>query len=519
MIGSSSMAFESPTETSTPVAAVKSSKEAGSSSSERALAVSERKETGVDFSTQHTKAPPNNSPSPSMQLKSASQVPEIEATDSSSNMETLTISTVPLETEAATKPHTSTTQPDGSDEAMAVKATQDVALDYTTQVAADPPSSREELRGKEEEEEEGPPAIELEDQAGEGELRKSVSRSEVEVNNVAAPVATEGVGESASTGSEDVISKESEMPTRSTVTTPDNIQAVGECKTADHSQPSPNSQTSMPDASIPDPTVPLPPPHITLPPTKPESDDCVPDLTSQGASVGEPQSTAVIQDEPTPSNDDTPPLASSEQHQQLPVEGGGVEVGGEEVERVKKELLHVREVLNVREEKLVEMSRESISLMEENQTLKRLAMSSFTFLVLAYIIYMYMYNSIWQTTFSRLRQTWCKFQLHSTFQQGVIREQRMSSILVKTPDVHTYIHVHVAIKKGLTLLPTDAHCLPHSLEFPLRELAEMREAGESDVEDMRQEFARRLTSSEKKLQAIIRVRATTCTCTCTLHAN
>ena len=377
MIGSSSMAFESPTETSTPVVAVKSSKEAGSSSSERTLAISERKETGVDFSTQHTKAPPNNSPSPSKQLKPASQVPEIEATDSSSNMETLTISTVPLETEAATKPHTSTARPDGSDEAMAVKATQDVALDYTTQVAADPPSSREEVREEEEKEEvEGPPAMVLEDQAGEGELRKSVWRSEVEVNSVAAPVATEGVGESASTGSEDVISKESEMPTRSTDTTPDNIQAVGECKAADHSQPSPTSQTSKPDASIPDPTVPLPLPHVMLPPTKPESDEAVPDVTSQGASVGEPQSTAVIQDEPTPSNDDTPPLASSEQHQQLPVEGGGVEVvegGGDEVEAVKKELLHVREVLNVREEKLVEMSRESISLMEENQTLKRLA--------------------------------------------------------------------------------------------------------------------------------------------------
>ena len=29
---------------------------------------------------------------------------------------------------------------------------------------------------------------------------------------------------------------------------------------------------------------------------------------------------------------------------------------------------------------------------------------------------------------------WCKFQLHSTFRQGVNGPQRMSSISVKTPD-------------------------------------------------------------------------------------
>lgn len=39
-----------------------------------------------------------------------------------------------------------------------------------------------------------------------------------------------------------------------------------------------------------------------------------------------------------------------------------------------------------------------------------------------------------------------------------------------------------------------------------RELAEAKEAGQTDVEDIRSEFARRIGASDKKLQAIIKVK-------------
>ena len=42
-----------------------------------------------------------------------------------------------------------------------------------------------------------------------------------------------------------------------------------------------------------------------------------------------------------------------------------------------------------------------------------------------------------------------------------------------------------------------------------RELAEVKESGETDVEDMRSEFARRIGASDKKLQAITKVNTRT----------